>query len=385
MTKTDAVLLLVACGLLGAASATFAQQGIAPPLRTSGHQIVDAAGHTLRLTSVNWYGFDQKEFVAGGLDHAPLETIIRQIQAIGVNSVRLPWANETLENNPLIADYAVKANPQFRGKHALDVMDAVISALAHAHIMVILDNHVSRADWCCSETDGNGLWYNAEYPEAKWLADWLTMVRRYQHQPWVVGADLRNELRNGAHWGGSEPKLDWHAAAERGGNAILGVNAWLLIMVEGPQYSTDFTEFGKLPVVLKVSHRVVYSPHAYAFSEHPFQSYDELRQAYDARAGYLLQTEPGVPLWVGEFGSCQTLDCGDNSQWLRWFIRYLQEKDLGWSYWPLNGTQSSGESRKYDARETYGLLATDYQHIAAPKIVELLRSVGASAPKAAGR
>ena len=65
----------------------------------------------------------------------------------------------------------------------------------------------------------------------------------------------------------------------------------------------------------------------------------------------------------------------------RWFVRYLEEKDLGWSYWPLNGTQSSGESRKYDALETYGLLTTDYQHIAAPKIVELLRSVGASERK----
>jgi endoglucanase len=46
-----------------------------------------------------------------------------------------------------------------------------------------------------------------------------------------VGADLRNELRSGATWGGSDPKLDWHAAAERGGNAVLGVNPLLLIMV----------------------------------------------------------------------------------------------------------------------------------------------------------
>lgn len=384
MIKTCAAILVV-CALLGAASAAFAQQGIGPPLRTSGHQIVDAAGHSVRLTSVNWFGFDQKEFVAGGLDHAPLETIIGQIEAIGVNSVRLPWANETLERNPAIADYAVKANPQFRGKHALDVMDAVIAALARAHVMVILDNHVSRADWCCSENDGNGLWYNAEYPEAKWLADWQTIVRRYQHQPWVVGADLRNELRNGAQWGGSDPKLDWHAAAERCGNAILGVNSNLLIIVESPQYSTDFTGFDKLPVVLKVAHRVVHSPHAYALSEHPFQSYDELRQAYDARAGYLLQAEPAVPLWVGEFGTCQTLDCGDDGQWLRWFIRYLKEKGLSWSYWPLNGTQSSGEGRKYDAVETYGLLTPDYQNIAAPKIVNLLRSVGASERKSGVR
>jgi endoglucanase len=381
MPTRTAALLSLACVLLAAPFGSFAQQQVRPPLHTSGHQILDTAGHPVRLASVNWYGFDEKEHVAGGLDHAPLDAIITQIRALGVNSVRLPWANETLERNPPVADYAVKANPRFRGKHALDVLDAVIAALARAHILVILDNHVSRADWCCNEKDGNGLWYTAEYPEEKWLADWQTIVRRYEHQRWVGGADLRNELRNGAQWGGSDPHLDWHAAAERGGNAVLSANPNLLVFVEGPQYSTDFTAVANLPVVLKIPNRLVYSPHAYASAEHTFQSYDELKQVYDARAGYLLHTEPGVPLWIGEFGTCQTLACGANSQWFRWFVQYLAENNLSWSYWPLNGTQSSGESRTYDTVETYGLLSLDYQHLAAPKLVELLRPIESPPPQ----
>ena len=351
---------------------------IVPPLHTDGHRIVDAARHTVRLTSVNWYGFDEKEYVAGGLDHAPLATIVEQIKAIGVNSVRLPWANETLEHDPVPPDYALAANPQLKGKHAMAVMDAVIAALAREHIMVILDNHVSRADWCCSEKDGNGLWYNPDYPETNWLADWQTIARRYRNQHWVVGADLRNELRNGAAWGGTDPKLDWHAAAARGGKAVLAGNPRLLIMVEGPEYSTNFAGFDKLPVQLPVEHRLVYSPHAYNIDAHPFANYEELKQAYTARAGFLLHTEPGVPLWIGEFGTCQNLDCGANSDWFRMFVRLLQENQLlSWSYWPLNGTQSSGVTRKYDAVETYGLLSPDYAHIAAPRILELLRSVEA--------
>ena len=349
---------------------------LAPPLRTEGRHIVDAGGHIVRLASVNWYGFDQKEFVAGGLDHAPLTEIIRQIQSIGVNSVRLPWANQTLEQNPLVPDYAVAANPAFRGKHAMEVMDSVITALAQAHIMVILDNHVSRADWCCSETDGNGLWYSPEYPEKNWLADWKIIARRYRKQPWVVGADLRNELRSGAAWGGSDPKLDWHAAAERGGRAVLSANPRLLIMVESPHYSTDFTGFDKLPVQLPVDHRLVYSPHAYADASHPFRDLDELKQAYEQRAGFLLHSKLEVPLWIGEFGTCQSLDCGANADWFRLFIQLLHSEEiLSWSYWPLNGTQSSGAGRKYDSVETYGLLSTDYRRIAAPEIVELLRSL----------
>ncbi|KAA6463290.1 glycoside hydrolase family 5 protein [Acidobacteria bacterium AB60] len=345
------------------------QQRIVPPLHTEGHRIVDSAGHAIRLASVNWYGFDEKEYVPGGLDHAPLPRIIELIQKIGVNSVRLPWANETVESNPAVPDYAVAANPQFKGKRAMEVMDAVIEALSRAHLMVILDNHVSRADWCCSETDGNGLWYNDQYPEEKWLADWMALARRYAHQPWVVGADLRNELRNGATWGGLNPKLDWHAAAERGGAAVLRGNSRLLVMVEGPNYSTDFRGVDKLPVRLPVDHRLVYSPHAYN------TSYGKDDERFEERAGFLARMEPGAPVWFGEMGTCQKLDCAGNAEWFKGFVRDVLAKDsqLGWSYWPLNGTQSSGRTRTYDATETYGLLTPDYREIAAPELVEMLR------------
>jgi endoglucanase len=368
------------CGLSCAGLAALGEQRqVVPPLHTDGYRIVDAAGRGVRLTSVNWYGFDQKEFVAGGLDHAPLQRIVAEIKEIGVNSVRLPWANETVEHDPVVAEYAVAANPQFKGKHAMEVMDAVVAALAGAHLMVILDNHMSDADWCCSETDKNGLWWNDAYPETKWLADWTAMARRYGREPWVVGADLRNELRSGAAWGGTDAKRDWHRAAERGGKAVLEANPRLLVMVESPEYSTNFAGFDTLPVRLPVAHRLVYSPHAYYAKG--MDSLEALRTAYEARALFLKHSGapgagPATPLWVGEFGACQTLACGANGEWLKLFVAVLKENpELGWSYWPLNGTQSSGVGRKYDTVENYGLLSTDYQHIAAPGVVELLRTV----------
>ena len=81
---------------------------------------------------------------------------------------------------------------------------------------------------------------------------------------------------------------------------MLAANPGLLIMVESPESSTNFAGFDKLPVTLKVKQRLVYSPHAYNIDSHPFSSYEEMKQAYDARAGFLLKIEPGVPLWVGE-------------------------------------------------------------------------------------
>ena len=61
-------------------AARWQQSAIKPPLHTNDRRIVDTAGHSVRLTSVNWYGFDQKEFVVGGLDHAPLATIVSEIR-----------------------------------------------------------------------------------------------------------------------------------------------------------------------------------------------------------------------------------------------------------------------------------------------------------------
>lgn len=344
---------------------------------------MDAKNHPLRLISVNWFGFDEKEYVVGGLDHQPLNEIVAQIRKMGFNSVRLPWANEVLEKNPAVPDYALKANPQLRGKHSMEIMDAVVGELAKQHILVILDNHVSRADWCCNDTDGNGLWASKEYPEAQWLQDWKAIVNRYAIQPYVVGADLRNELRSGAKWGGDNPALDWHAAAERGGKAVLDANPNLLVIVEGPGYSADLRGFAQFPVRLPVPNRLIYSPHDYGMSHGTITGYEQLKAELDERWGYLTRSQPEVPLWIGEFGICQQVEsCTTGSDhktiapWFKYFLRYVRENNLSWSYWPLNGTQSSGARRTYDAVESYGLLDPSYGSVASPELMKELRTIG---------
>jgi endoglucanase len=300
----------------------------------------------------------------------------------GVNSVRLPWSNQVVEENPIVPNYALIANPQLHGKRALEIMDAVIDALSRAGLMVILDNHVSRADWCCNEKDGNGLWYSREYPESHWIEDWKTLVRRYKKQTYVVAADLRNELRSGAQWGGNDLALDWHAAAERGGNAILAESSNLLIMVEGTIYSLDFAGAASLPVRLTVPNRLVYSPHNYGWSQSVPQSYEEFKQHLDKEWGWLHTGDHATPIWIGEIGICQNLaDCRQYGSWFPFLVRYIQETGIGWSYWALNATQSSGAGRLYGNTETYGLLTTDYRHVAAPEVLKQLETVGLIPPR----
>jgi len=355
------------------------------PLHTVRHWIVDAKGHRVKLAGVNWYGADNTEFSVGGLAYQPLSTIAHEVKAMGFDSVRIPWSNELVETNPVVPAYAVAANPDLKGKHALEVLDRTVEALAREGLYVILDNHVSRADWCCNEGDGNALWHSPAYPESRWLEDWRFMAHRYRNQPAVIGADLRNELRSGATWGGPDPAFDWHAAAERGGNAILAENPNLLIFVEGIDYALDLSGFVRLPVKLNLPDRLVYSAHAYAFSIKGIRTYDEYLQAIGPKWAYLRQ-DSGTPLWIGEFGTCQEPRCLDSSDpkqegfWFRNFIRFLRETDLDWCYWPLNGTQLSGHGRKFGDLEDYGVLNRAHDAPASEQLLRLLESVQRPGP-----
>jgi endoglucanase len=356
------------------------------PLRTDGRWIVDATGKRFKLTSVNWYGAEEKDYVVAGLDKAKLADVANAVRALGFNSVRIPWSNEMYETNPVVNPARVAANPELAGNHALDVLDRVIAALAHQGLLVILDNHGSAADWCCAEDDGNGLWHTQAYPETSWIADWKGIVERYASQPAVVAVDLRNELRaaNGTApvWGGGDPQRDWHAAAERGGNAVLSVNPKLLVMVEGLHYSTDFTGAYDLPVRLDVANRLVYSPHDYSWFHTNAEDYASLKTALGDAWGYLLtQGKPfTAPVWVGEFGTCHTADaCVDAASggglWFTSFRRYLADADVDWSYWALNGTEATGRTRTLGAEETFGVLGRGWDAPALPALTSALAAM----------
>ncbi len=382
-SMTDAILIVLVL-----ICAPGKAQALESPLHTANHWIVDAKGRRVKLAGVNWYGADNEEFSVGGLAYRPLAAIVHQVKAMGFNSVRIPWSNELVETNPVVPDYALAANPALKGKHALEVLDLTIDTLAGEGVYVILDNHVSRADWCCYKDDGNALWHSPAYPEERWLADWRFMARRYKHQPAVIGADLRNELRFGAVWGGPDPALDWHAAAERGGNAVLAENPDLLIFVEGIDYALDLSGIVRLPVKLDVPNRLVYSAHDYPFSHKGIRTYDDYVKLVQSKWAFLRQ-ESDAPLWIGEFGTCQEPRCLDSSDpkqegfWFRNFIRFLRETDLDWCYWPLNGTQLSGHTRKFGDLEDYGVLNRAYNGPASEEMLRLLQSV--QRPAGAGK
>lgn len=54
-------------------------------------------------------------------------------------------------------------------------------------------------------------------------------------------------------------------------------------------------------------------------------------------------------------------------------IRYLEERDFDFSYWPVDGQQ--GPSRSWRAEETYGLLNTSWNGWAFRPLLEALRAI----------
>ena len=125
--------------------------------------IVDNKGDEVRLACVNWYGAHMERYAVNGLDLVDINEISKGIADKGFNCVRLVFSLEQYFKNPVVADDVLTANPELKGKKSMEVFDATVKALTNAGVMVILNNHISNAEWCCSEDDGNGLWHNKDY------------------------------------------------------------------------------------------------------------------------------------------------------------------------------------------------------------------------------
>lgn len=352
-------------------------------LHAVGTTTVTAAGDPVTLASANWYGAEEQDFVVGGLDFQTYQTILQKTMLLGFNSIRLPISNQLVEENPIVRDH-VAANPELRGMHALDILDRIINYAGALGISIILDDHRSDAGW---STQPDGLWYTEKYPEASFNRDWQTLAQRYALNDVVIGADLRNEPHGKVSWGDGNVLTDWHAAAERAGNGVLTKNPHLLIFVEGVQYYKDAPSYwwgGSLmgvrdaPVMLHFAEgssarsQLVYSVHEYGpalcgggcawFNKQT--NYASLSQVWDQYWGYIVNDpkQPyAAPIWVGEFGTCDyQRTCvadttpGSQGEWFSSLVQYIADKHLGWGYWAVNGTESTGGSRLYGTLDWYG-------------------------------
>jgi endoglucanase len=385
---------------------------VQPPLRTDGRWIVDARRRRVKLAGVNWYGAEEHDEVVGGLDHQPLDRIAACVAAMGFNTVRLPFSNAVVHERRPLTEVAPELTSRFVPENRklltranggparpIDVYGKVVEALARHGLLVIVDNHMTANDWCCTAVDGSSLWFDqfpgehcaagatppcgpeGAFTEADWIADWRTMVRRFRSQPAVVGVDLRNEVRAdalvqppvSAGWASGPPELDWHRAATAAGNAVLAEDRDLLVIVEGLTSAVDLSPAVGVPIQLAVRNRLVMSPHTYPWLWS--SSASELPSMLTASWEPFLAGPHPVPIWLGEFGTNTTEPA---APWLDALLATLDRTKVGWSWWPLNGTQSSGSTRTAGARETFGLLDAEWRAPANPELSARLRALARS-------
>ncbi|MER7843941.1 cellulase family glycosylhydrolase [Kitasatospora sp. NPDC096077] len=364
------------------------------PLSTRGRYVVDADGDRFKLKAGNWSGAqgtwegsgsttDPADNQAGqvsydlplGLDRAPIDRILAGFHGLGLNAVRLPFANALIHDTSTVPDAAVAANPQLKGKTPLQVYDAVVAALTADGFAVVLNDHTTSYRFCCG-LDGNERW-NSGQSTQQWEDDWVFMAQRYRANKRVVGADLRNEVRRDTwddpNWGLGDAH-DEYGAFEEAGNRILQADPDLLVIMEGINWygipAAGFshgrpmlTPVATLSNTLIHSDKLVYAAHFYAYTgpantgaaagspgstgDPRYEDFtpDQLAQVVDQEALFVTQSGQHftAPVWVSEFGAAGRGSTDAKEQaWFDRFTDLLAADDTDFAIWPLVGWQHNG-------------------------------------------
>lgn len=336
---------------------------------TAGSKIVDGSGAEVHVNGIAWFGFETANFAPHGLWSQSMDSLLDDVQASGFNLIRIPFSTQMFDASSAANGIDYAKNPDLKGLTPVQILDKVADGAGKRGIRIMLDRH--RPDSGAQSE----LWYTSQYSEQRWIADWVMLAKRYAENPVIVAADIHNEPHGSATWGG-DPATDWHAAAERAGNAILAANPNWLVVVEGVEkVGTDSYWWGgnlegvkNLPVVLKVANHVVYSPHDYGpgvfgqswFSDAAFPA--NMPSVWDAHWGYI-EKQGIAPIMMGEFGGRSTDTTSLEGKWQNALVDYLGTNDMDWVYWCLN--PNSGD--------TGGLLKDDWQTIDQGKLTMLKR------------
>ncbi|KAG1346507.1 glycosyl hydrolase 5 family protein [Cocos nucifera] len=334
--------------------------------------------------------------LAEGLDKQPLDGIAARIAGLGFNCVRLTWAtylftNESYENLTVsdsltslgledAREGVRRNNGRMVGMTVREAYDAVVKAIGEAGLMVVLDNHVSRPQWCCGNDDGNGFFGDLYFDPEEWLRGLELVARRYRDSPQVVGMSMRNELR-----GPNQSEPAWYRNIARGAQKIHDTNPDVLIIASGLSYDTDLSFLKKRPLESNFDDKLVLEAHWYAFSEGqrvewadqpPNRVCSELVRRFDEQAGFVVhnQNRSVLPLFASEFGVDQRGTNRADNRFLCCFLGYAAERDLDWALWALQGSYYVRDGIP-GSNETYGVLGSNWDQPKNPTFREKFRLI----------
>ncbi|EXB82480.1 hypothetical protein L484_027655 [Morus notabilis] len=363
--------------------------GSAEPLYTNSRWIVDEGGRRVKLACVNWVSH-LEPVVAEGLSKQPLDVIAAQISALGFNCVRLTWPIY-LATNDSLASLTVRDsfqrlgleesiaglqtyNPSIVDLSLIQAYQAVVSSLGSKNVMVVLDNHVTKPGWCCSNFDGNGFFGDQYFDPDLWIKGLTHMATLFKGVQNVIGMSLRNELR-----GPKQNVNDWFKYMQRGAEAVHSANPDVLVILSGLSYDTDLSFLSNRAVDLTFSGKLVFELHWYGFSDgsawvsgNPNQVCSMVANNVKRKAGFLL--DKGWPLFVSEFGVDQRGTNVNDNRYLNCFLAVAAELDLDWALWTLVGSYYFRQG-VVGMNEYYGVLNWDWNEIRNASVLQKISAI----------
>ncbi|KAL8839757.1 MAG: hypothetical protein Q9170_001628 [Blastenia crenularia] len=363
------------------------------PFSTDGRWMTNAKGNRLTYAGVNWPGAADS-MVPEGLQYASIPDIVTKIKNIGMNVIRLTWAVEMVDdildngedveiktsftnvlgvkNGTKVYNAVMKNNPSFAPNITrLQVFDAIAAECAKQQIYVHLDNHVSKASWCCNGDDGNAWFGDTYFDVTKWKRALGFMAKHGKSWTSLMSMSLRNELRQVSDW----KKLiianwsDWYDNMTAGADAIHEANPDLLIFFSGMHYDSQlkplFTSsplsLDKVfnPSELKYANKIVLEVHDYDAGT---TNCTEKKQNLigDSFGALAPDAKNLLPLVMSEWGFSQSSD-QYTEPYASCLREFLPEQNVGWMTWALSGSYYI-RNGVVDYDETWGLLDHEWKN-----------------------
>lgn len=384
-------------------------------IHAEGSKLYDMNGNQVWLTGANWFGFNCTENFPHGLWSADCDQLLSSVADHGVNCIRFPVSTELLvswmNGTPLEpvgltaandAPYYV-FNPDFceadgSTMDSMGIFDVIMKKMKKYGIKAIIDVHSPA-----SHNSGHN--YNLWYYEASaadadnmavaadgtqmttemWIDSLVWLADKYKNDDTIIAYDLKNEPHGKrgydgttcptsiAKWDDSTDENNWAYAATECGKAILEVNPYALILIEGVEqypktekgYTYDTPDLWNAPADQSPWHgawwggnlrgvrdypvnfgnetlnkQIVYSPHDYGPSVYAQTWFDKdfttqtLLDDYWYDTWAYINEEDIAPLLIGEWGG--HMDADKNQKWMELLREYMIENHINHTFWCLN-------------------------------------------------
>ncbi|XDG05258.1 hypothetical protein ABKA04_004873 [Annulohypoxylon sp. FPYF3050] len=370
------------------------------PLVTSGRWIKDASGATVTYVGANWPG-SLDTMIPEGLQYQSVDAIVLRMAGLGMNTIRLTYATEMIDqyyengqkdvtvqkaltdvlgqdDGNSVFQKILTNNPTFNDSITrLQVYDAIAESTAQHGMYLHLDNHISKAGWCCSPLDGNAWWGDQYFDVANWTRGLSFMATHGKSWSNLKSMSLRNELRsplsNFTFASENYNWENWYKYVKEGADAIHSANEDLLIFLSGLNSDQD------LSVVVDGT---ALTPGSAIFNTDDFSGYaDKLvleLHAYDnifgpgpsdcntvaselSNDGFVALTSDAkaeFPVVLTEFGLEQNGTAAQDP-YVNCLLNYTSTKNAGWMIWQIGGSYYIREGVQ-DRDESWGLLTHDW-------------------------